>query len=106
MDFLFLESHSVISPRISHITPIINSVEKVNIALPCAAQGYPLPSYNWYKKGFNQPTFLSFNKDRSILINGILIIQNVNIQDNGVYMCHVNNSAGEEKAETKLIVRG
>jgi len=96
----------VISPRISDIVPVVNSVERSNAVLTCTAQGYSLPTYNWYKKKSNQSSFLPINDDRFIQVNGILVIQNVNINDNGVYMCHVNNSAGEEKAETRLIVRG
>ncbi|XP_076307944.1 cell adhesion molecule Dscam1-like isoform X1 [Tachypleus tridentatus] len=72
--------------------------------LPCAAEGYPVPSYIWYRHDGVKLKSLS-SRERSFLVDGILRIRDIRVEDGGRYTCLVNNSLGSEKAETQLIVR-
>ncbi|XP_015789143.1 Down syndrome cell adhesion molecule-like protein Dscam2 isoform X2 [Tetranychus urticae] len=104
------ESHNVISPRISDIRSIVLAVKGDTVILPCVAQGYPVPHYNWLKKESTERYLTTLSPslmvdERMTRLDGIVFIQNVKIQDSGIYVCQVNNTIGEERAETKLLVR-
>ncbi|RWS12489.1 cell adhesion molecule-like protein [Dinothrombium tinctorium] len=83
----------------------ITGVEGELIVLPCAAQGFPIPTYRWYRKEGVERVQLSSLGERFTLLDGILIVKEVKLLDGGVYVCVVNNSIGEERAETEVIVR-
>lgn len=56
---------------------------------PCEAQGYPLPTTTW-ERGYG---LLPGN--RTLMHeNGILEIRNVNVYDEGTYLCKANNYLG------------
>lgn len=77
------------------------------MALPCAAQGYPVPTYRWYKKeGMEKILLMSTLNERLAILDGTLVIQDIKIQDSGIYVCIANNSVGEERGEVELIVKG
>ncbi|XP_025829331.1 contactin-like [Agrilus planipennis] len=57
-----------------------------DVRLECIAFGYPIPSYNWTRKGGSLPrnSFLtSFNR--------VLVIPNVQVEDQGEYVCRATN---------------
>jgi hypothetical protein len=101
---LLTESHSVVSPRITESKYQVNSVNGESVVLPCVAQGWPLPTYKWFRKDGVERIPLSMN-DRITILDGILLIRDVDLHDTGLYQCIVNNTIGEEKVETELIVR-
>ncbi|XP_066997548.2 contactin [Anabrus simplex] len=56
------------------------------VRLECVAFGYPVPSYNWTRRGANLPRgamTLSFNR--------VLILPRVQVEDQGEYVCRAHN---------------
>ncbi|GFQ94464.1 down syndrome cell adhesion molecule-like protein Dscam2 [Trichonephila clavata] len=97
------EPHTSLPPTITESRPIIRARETERVFLPCVGQGFPNPTYRWGRRDGDRVT--SFHLGERILQkDGILIIQQAAIQDTGVYVCELNNSVGQDKAETKLLV--
>jgi hypothetical protein len=108
-----LESFSPLPPRITDSKPVVTVSLGSSIELACAAQAFPLPSYNWMHNTIMITTRSSFktslsresNQDERMRLNGgSLRIRSVTISDAGIYRCLVNNSMGSESVETQLIV--
>ncbi|XP_014598809.1 PREDICTED: Down syndrome cell adhesion molecule-like protein Dscam2 isoform X24 [Polistes canadensis] len=76
-----------------------------SIVLMCPAQGYPVPSFRWYKfiEGSSRRQPVQLN-DRVRQVSGTLIIREARVEDSGKYLCIVNNSVGGESVETVLTV--
>ncbi|XP_060838252.1 cell adhesion molecule Dscam2 isoform X22 [Rhopalosiphum padi] len=76
-----------------------------SISLLCEAQGYPIPSFRWYKfiEGSNKKQAVTLD-DRIKQVSGTLIIREAKVDDSGKYLCVVNNSVGGESVETVLTV--
>lgn len=49
---------------------------------------------------------MDINNQRISEHNGTLLIRKATIQDGGKYVCIVNNTNGQERAETELLIRG
>ncbi|XP_050305209.1 cell adhesion molecule Dscam2 isoform X31 [Anthonomus grandis grandis] len=77
----------------------------VNFALLCPAQGFPSPTFRWYKfmEGTSRKQAVTLN-DRVKQVAGTLIIREAKVEDSGKYLCVVNNSVGGESVETVLTV--
>ncbi|XP_068899455.1 cell adhesion molecule Dscam1 isoform X47 [Tenebrio molitor] len=71
----------------------------------CQAQGFPVPSFRWYKfvEGTTRKQAVTLN-DRVKQVAGTLIIREARVEDSGKYLCVVNNSVGGESVETVLTV--
>ncbi|XP_025152780.1 Down syndrome cell adhesion molecule-like protein Dscam2 isoform X30 [Harpegnathos saltator] len=71
----------------------------------CPAQGYPVPSFRWYKyiEGTTRRQPIQLD-DRVRQVSGTLIIREARVEDSGKYLCIVNNSVGGESVETVLTV--
>ncbi|XP_046813696.1 Down syndrome cell adhesion molecule-like protein Dscam2 isoform X42 [Vespa crabro] len=71
----------------------------------CPAQGFPVPSFRWYKfiEGSSRRQPVQLN-DRVRQVSGTLIIREARVEDSGKYLCIVNNSVGGESVETVLTV--
>ncbi|XP_076390049.1 Down syndrome cell adhesion molecule 1 isoform X25 [Megachile rotundata] len=76
-----------------------------DLTLFCPAQGFPVPSYRWYKfiEGSSRRQPVQLN-DRVRQVSGTLIIREARVEDSGKYLCIVNNSVGGESVETVLTV--
>ncbi|XP_048506692.1 Down syndrome cell adhesion molecule-like protein Dscam2 isoform X9 [Athalia rosae] len=76
-----------------------------NLPLLCPAQGFPVPSYRWYKfvDGTSRRHPVQLN-ERVRQVSGTLIIREARVEDSGKYLCVVNNSVGGESVETVLTV--
>ncbi|XP_049833935.1 Down syndrome cell adhesion molecule-like protein Dscam2 isoform X22 [Schistocerca gregaria] len=76
-----------------------------SFGLLCQAQGFPAPSFRWYKyidgTTRKQPVILD---ERVKQVSGTLIIKEAKVDDSGKYLCVVNNSVGGESVETVLTV--
>ncbi|XP_073989893.1 Down syndrome cell adhesion molecule 1 isoform X44 [Rhodnius prolixus] len=76
-----------------------------SFSILCQAQGYPVPTFRWYKfvegTSKKQPVLMS---DRVKQVSGTLIIREAKVEDSGKYLCVVNNSVGGESVETVLTV--
>ncbi|XP_025268080.1 Down syndrome cell adhesion molecule-like protein Dscam2 isoform X20 [Camponotus floridanus] len=75
------------------------------VVLFCPAQGYPVPSFRWYKfiEGTSRRQPVQLN-ERVRQVSGTLIIREARVEDSGKYLCIVNNSVGGESVETVLTV--
>ena len=75
------------------------------VVLPCAAQANPLPNYRWSKVsttggvGAIIGTGAKFQQKA-----GLLIIRSATLQDDGRYLCFINNTVGQETVEVTLSV--
>ncbi|XP_025152781.1 Down syndrome cell adhesion molecule-like protein Dscam2 isoform X31 [Harpegnathos saltator] len=76
-----------------------------SVVLACPAQGYPVPSFRWYKyiEGTTRRQPIQLD-DRVRQVSGTLIIREARVEDSGKYLCIVNNSVGGESVETVLTV--
>ncbi|XP_076374935.1 Down syndrome cell adhesion molecule 1 isoform X26 [Megalopta genalis] len=77
----------------------------VSVVIFCPAQGYPVPSFRWYKfiEGSTRRQPVQLN-ERVRQVSGTLIIREARVEDSGKYLCIVNNSVGGESVETVLTV--
>nr|XP_027200228.1 Down syndrome cell adhesion molecule-like protein Dscam2 isoform X2 [Dermatophagoides pteronyssinus] len=107
-------------PRIIDTNRVIIAEEGSSAEIVCLAQGYPEPTYTWYKNtdlisdriitesssstlsGLMSNNYLI---PRFRILTNSILIEKVNQNDAGLYRCIVNNSLGSELAETQLIVR-
>ena len=105
--FFFSESFSNLPPRITDSKPIIQREEGSTVELPCAAQGYPIPTIKWTKNNIPLVNTIDgrLNSDKKYIeLQGSLRIRKLILNDAGNYRCFVNNSVGSEMVETQLVV--
>ncbi|XP_049521428.1 Down syndrome cell adhesion molecule-like protein Dscam2 [Dermacentor silvarum] len=98
------EPQGAASPKITDSHPFVHAVEGQDaIELACAAQGYPIPSYRWYRELGGR--LLDLTRDlRTTQTEGSLLLSAPLVKDSGKYFCVVNNSVGEEQVRTTLSV--
>ncbi|GAB6020358.1 Down syndrome cell adhesion molecule-like protein 1 [Chamberlinius hualienensis] len=98
-----------VPPRITDSRSTVESSQDLPVILPCAAQGHPVPVYSWYRNTASSTNkernweIITYN-DRYTRVGGSLVIKSVIEDDSGIYQCVVNNSIGQEKSETLLVV--
>lgn len=93
---------SSVPPRITHTKPLIQVQEGGSVELPCAAQGYPTPSYRWLRlHGKEVVPIQADSRVRQVL--SLLVLDKAQMEDSGTYRCLVFNSMGEER--TEIVVR-
>lgn len=81
----------------------ISVIEGETASTKCVATGKPPPSYTWIKDSTQQD--LSRTDRFGVQPNlGVLIINRVEYNDNGVYTCVANNSAGQVDAKIRINV--
>ncbi|XP_042237788.1 Down syndrome cell adhesion molecule-like protein Dscam2 isoform X26 [Homarus americanus] len=103
----------VISDALSSGPPRVGAQAKLNqytkhladaFAMPCEAQGYPIPAFKWFKFSENGRKASVELGERVKQVGGTLIIREAKVDDSGKYLCVVNNSVGGESVETVLTV--
>ncbi|XP_015510203.1 contactin [Neodiprion lecontei] len=57
------------------------------VQLECIAFGYPVPSYNWTRRGADLPRGAVYSN-----YNRVLIIPRVQVEDQGEYVCRASNN--------------
>ncbi|XP_022915290.2 contactin isoform X1 [Onthophagus taurus] len=70
------------------------------VRLECMAFGYPVPSYNWTRRGAPLPrntTFQSYNR--------VMIIPKVTVEDQGEYVCTIYNDLSSKEQGVQLNVQ-
>uniref|UniRef100_T1J817 Down syndrome cell adhesion molecule-like protein Dscam2 n=1 Tax=Strigamia maritima TaxID=126957 RepID=T1J817_STRMM len=98
------EPRGSVPPRITDHRPSVHVVQGDAVLLPCAAQGFPLPSYSWFAK-MNEVEVLPIStSSRILLMGGSLMLTSALILDAGTYICEVSNSMGVVRIETILTV--
>ncbi|KAM3861932.1 matrix-remodeling-associated protein 5-like, partial [Diretmus argenteus] len=93
-------------PRIAdpHIRTVSAPAEST-ARLACEAQGEPKPSITWTKVSTGALMSVHSRAQRfEVLPNGTFVIQNVQLQDRGTYICSAQNSLGRDRMLTTLEV--
>ncbi|XP_071319070.1 matrix-remodeling-associated protein 5-like [Trachinotus anak] len=93
-------------PRIAdpHIRTVSFPAEST-ARLACEAQGEPKPSVTWTKVATGAVMSIHSKAKRfEVLPNGTLVIQNVQLQDRGTYICSAHSFLGRDRLLTTLEV--
>ncbi|XP_071538216.1 cell adhesion molecule Dscam1-like [Panulirus ornatus] len=98
------EPRSSVPPRITDSRSSVSATVRHTIELPCAAQGFPIPHYQWRRiSGKEEVTVVQDGRIQQV--GGSLLIRQVTAADAGRYVCVVASSVGSERAHTTLEVR-
>lgn len=110
-DFSNPFSFGLTDPPAGGSAPVIQSSDKTRkievreletSELPCVADGYPFPTYNWKKDG--KPIVIdNFRLSQN---GGNLIINTTRVSDSGLYICTATNDHGKVSASTNVTVTG
>ncbi|GBP54321.1 Contactin [Eumeta japonica] len=73
-------------PKVFPEAPVVGQ----EVRLECISFGYPVPSYNWTRKYGNLP-----RKARLSNYDRVLTIPNVDVEDEGEYICNVRNDRAQ-----------
>ncbi|XP_037646666.1 immunoglobulin superfamily member 10-like [Sebastes umbrosus] len=93
-------------PRIAdpHIRTVSFPAEST-VRLACEAKGEPKPSITWTKVATGAVMSIHSRAQRfEVLPNGTLVIQNVQLQDRGTYICSAHSFLGRDRLLTTLEV--
>ncbi|KAK8378810.1 hypothetical protein O3P69_009493 [Scylla paramamosain] len=97
------EPRSSVPPRITDSRSSVTASLRHTVELPCAAQGFPIPQYQWHR--VNGKVEAPVVQDGRIQqVGGSLLIRQVTASDAGRYVCVVSSSVGSERAHTSLEV--
>ncbi|XP_012218067.1 cell adhesion molecule Dscam2-like isoform X2 [Linepithema humile] len=77
---------------------------KDTVVIPCVAYANPTPTNRWYCNRNQREEPIEESSGHYIVRDGSLIIQNVEENDAGSYMCTASNSEGSETLEIRLTV--
>nr|XP_037276529.1 roundabout homolog 1-like [Rhipicephalus microplus] len=90
-------------PSIVHRSSRVLSDPGQPAELLCAAEGFPVPSYSWYKRD-GQRMLPVESGPRVRQVAGILQFREVESSDGGSYVCVVSNSVGDAQVDLELVV--
>ena len=76
-----------------------------NGTLPCVAIGIPPPKVFWRRKD-GRPLDLSPGARFKQLETGSLFIRGIRVEDEGIYVCSVQNRFGTTEAEADVDITG
>ncbi|XP_073990489.1 contactin isoform X2 [Rhodnius prolixus] len=71
-----------------------------DVRLECVAFGYPVPSYNWTRRGTPLP-----RSAKSSSFNRVLTISNVQVEDQGEYLCRATNGRAAIENSVSLSIQ-
>jgi len=77
-----------------------------DLILSCLSQGFPIPTYRWYRENGDVLKALAHDPRLSVPIPGLLKIEKIRLDDDGKYVCISNNSVGEETVHHSVFVTG
>ncbi|EEB19411.1 Down syndrome cell adhesion molecule precursor, putative [Pediculus humanus corporis] len=92
-----------VPPILNKKVEVLTVKEGSTIATPCVAYANPRPTYEWFYKK-NQEDTIIVNEEGFIVQDGILVISNVKISNQGTYYCRAKNKEGSEILEMHLVV--
>ncbi|KAL1430242.1 hypothetical protein MTO96_015186 [Rhipicephalus appendiculatus] len=90
-------------PSIVHRSSRVLSDPGQPAELLCAAEGFPVPSYSWYKRD-GQRMLPVESGPRVRQVAGVLQFREVDSSDGGAYVCVVSNSVGDAQVDLELVV--
>ncbi|GFQ82593.1 down syndrome cell adhesion molecule-like protein Dscam2 [Trichonephila clavata] len=91
-------------PRITDSKRMLKIPEGETLEVPCAAQGFPVPTYEWYRKENRDRLAPLQIGNRLLQLDGTLVLREARVEDSGQYVCKVQNTAGSDSAETEILV--
>uniref|UniRef100_A0A224X5J2 Putative receptor mediating netrin-dependent axon guidance n=1 Tax=Panstrongylus lignarius TaxID=156445 RepID=A0A224X5J2_9HEMI len=71
-----------------------------DVRLECVAFGYPVPSYNWTRRGSPLP-----RSTKSSSFSRVLTISNVQVEDQGEYVCRATNGRAAIENSVSLSIQ-
>ncbi|XP_049955421.1 Down syndrome cell adhesion molecule-like protein Dscam2 [Schistocerca serialis cubense] len=102
---LVTSPQSSVPPRITDSRSHVQARYGQPVELPCAAQGFPLPSYTWFRSVRGRSAAVPPpGQSRVRQVGGSLYVGGALLRDSGRYVCVVNNSVGVERASTALLI--
>ena len=107
-------SFSLVPPQVSTDFNDVNVTAGTTIIFTCNATGFPAPDISWYKNGnyltekqefgAGSVTISSYVIGNLITVSQ-LILQGLDLSDNGVYGCKGNNTLAEELNDTSEVFK-
>ncbi|KAK8728929.1 hypothetical protein OTU49_008876, partial [Cherax quadricarinatus] len=97
------EPRSSVPPRITDSRSSVTATVRRTVELPCAAQGFPIPQYQWHRVT-GKVEVAVVQDGRIQQVGGSLLIRQVTAADAGRYVCVVSSSVGSERTHTTLEV--
>lgn len=75
--------------------------------LSCNVQAFSRTQISWFKRiNELQSERIETDNFKYVQLATLLLINNINRNDSGIYLCSVRNPIGEERLEVELQVRG
>ncbi|XP_077518347.1 cell adhesion molecule Dscam1-like isoform X2 [Amblyomma americanum] len=100
---IIIDTHVNTAPRLTDRRPVVRAHQGDSVKIPCAAQGYPVPSYSWHRVEGGWQVALD-STGRVSQADGTLLFRRASVSDAGKYVCVVNNSIGQDRMETQLVI--
>ncbi|XP_077560088.1 cell adhesion molecule Dscam1-like isoform X1 [Haemaphysalis longicornis] len=97
------EPNGKLAPRIMKGQASVEAALGEDAEMPCLARGHPAPSTRWFRR--SPRGTLSPVRAGSLHLPGALLLRSVRESDQGRYTCLANNSVGEDRTDTELLVR-
>nr|XP_023675671.1 matrix-remodeling-associated protein 5-like [Paramormyrops kingsleyae]XP_023675672.1 matrix-remodeling-associated protein 5-like [Paramormyrops kingsleyae] len=98
---------SGVKPRITSANVVsVSALAESDVVLPCESKGDPKPMVSWTKvsTGATIQEDTKHGQRFEVLRNGTFVIQNVQLQDRGQYLCTAQNKFGSDRMVVTLAV--
>ena len=96
---LYLFVSSLVKPSAKSSPENVLKMVGQKLKLDCEARGDPTPAIKWKKDGLPQIPRAKLDWSSGGIT---LVIENVILEDNGVYVCEVHNRAGKASSRSRV----
>ncbi|GIY65657.1 down syndrome cell adhesion molecule [Caerostris darwini] len=101
---LITDTYRDTPPHITDSKRLLRIPEGETLEVPCASQGIPLPTYEWFRKESRDRLTPLQIGNRLLQLDGTLVVRETRVEDSGHYICKVHNTVGSDSAETEILV--